>query len=320
MVEADKPVDGYNNSDKLAIALACLAGVMAIVLFLVEKTPFTVVGLLLLMVTLSVYPILHFVRRTNFRTAILACVTIGTLVFGWYVWPKSKLPNGQAKSSAQPSTPPSQMADVGANPNSGNSSVPSNPVKKHRPKSSNFQRRDAQAVSTSGSNSPAVGSITQGEGSALSINQQGGITAGTINFAPPQRTISQADKLKLISLLSQHPGKAVFGALGTDPASESFKFAQVLYDIFASSGWTTNAKTGMQIMPMMAQKPWSGVEVDFEGDPKDFPTPDYDRVPPDCLFVARALIAAHVKTVHIGPEPGVTKDHVLIIVGPNPDN
>lgn len=100
MVEEVKPMDGYSTSDRLAIALACLAGVMAIILFLVEKTPFTVVGLLVLMVALFAYPVLHFVPRINFRVALLACMLIGTIAFGWYVWPKSKLPSDQAGSKS----------------------------------------------------------------------------------------------------------------------------------------------------------------------------------------------------------------------------
>lgn len=38
---------------------------------------------------------------------------------------------------------------------------------------------------TTGNNSPPVGSVTQGSGSALSVNQQGGITVGTINLESP---------------------------------------------------------------------------------------------------------------------------------------
>ena len=50
----------YDTSDLHAIAFASLAGVMAIILFLVEKTPLTVVRLLVVMVVPSIYPILHF--------------------------------------------------------------------------------------------------------------------------------------------------------------------------------------------------------------------------------------------------------------------
>jgi hypothetical protein len=57
MAEEPRPSSGgerYSASDKLALALACLAGVVAIVLFLVEKTRFTVQLLLASMVALSI--------------------------------------------------------------------------------------------------------------------------------------------------------------------------------------------------------------------------------------------------------------------------
>jgi len=53
----------YNTSDKLGIALACLRASWPIILFLVEKTPLTVILLLSLMVALAIYPILHFAKR-----------------------------------------------------------------------------------------------------------------------------------------------------------------------------------------------------------------------------------------------------------------
>lgn len=77
----------YNTSDKLAIALACLAGVLAIILFLIEKTPATVLFLLLSMFALCVYPILHFAKRVVWRGLAFVGFGIGTLLFGWYVWP-----------------------------------------------------------------------------------------------------------------------------------------------------------------------------------------------------------------------------------------
>ena|ERR1035437_3324026 len=82
--------DDYTFSDKLAVALACLAGIMAIILFLAEKAPLTVVSLLLLMVALAIYPIMHFVRRQGWRIAAFVCFLIGTLLFGWRVWPTAK--------------------------------------------------------------------------------------------------------------------------------------------------------------------------------------------------------------------------------------
>jgi hypothetical protein len=77
----------YNTSDKLGIALACMAGVMAIILFLVEKTPLTIVCLLLLMASLLVFPILHFAKRIPWRIGIFIVCGFCTLSFGWLVWP-----------------------------------------------------------------------------------------------------------------------------------------------------------------------------------------------------------------------------------------
>jgi hypothetical protein len=73
---------GKSDSDRLAIALTCLAGIMAIVLFLVEKTPATVIGLLLGMAALSVYPVWHFVRGRVARFVVLVCGVLLTVLFG----------------------------------------------------------------------------------------------------------------------------------------------------------------------------------------------------------------------------------------------
>lgn len=77
----------YNTSDSLAIALTCVAAVMAIVLFLLEKTPFWVVTLLMFMLALSIYPILHFVRSRPLRALVFIMAVGGTVAFGWAVWP-----------------------------------------------------------------------------------------------------------------------------------------------------------------------------------------------------------------------------------------
>jgi len=102
----------YSTSDKLAIALACLTGIMAIILFLVEKTPATVVSLLLLMLALSVYPILHFAKRIGVRMTVFSLFVVGTLLFGWYVWPHNhpiSANNQETKQSPQePQQPKSE--------------------------------------------------------------------------------------------------------------------------------------------------------------------------------------------------------------------
>lgn len=82
----------YSNSDRFGVVLACLAGVMAIVLFLVEKTPFTVVTLLILMVLLATYPVMHFIRRSTWRGVTLLAIVGCTVLFGHSVWPHKESP------------------------------------------------------------------------------------------------------------------------------------------------------------------------------------------------------------------------------------
>ncbi len=90
---------------------------------------------------------------------------------------ESKQPGKNQTSDSNPTsnTPAPSTANIPAK---------TKPVKtKSRPKEPETER--APSVSSSGTDSPAIGSITQGPGSALSINQQGGITAGTVNnFGP----------------------------------------------------------------------------------------------------------------------------------------
>src|SRR5262249_53357002 len=61
--EPEPTIAGWNNSDKLAVALFFLALAAAIILYLVEKTTLVVVLLLVLLVASLVYPVLHFFRR-----------------------------------------------------------------------------------------------------------------------------------------------------------------------------------------------------------------------------------------------------------------
>lgn len=103
MAESAKRTERLSDSDKLGVVLACLAGVMGIILFLVPKTPATVAVLLVAMVGLSVYPILHFVRRSALRIGTLCCVVLATTALGCYVWPETGLSNDQSDTSAQPS-------------------------------------------------------------------------------------------------------------------------------------------------------------------------------------------------------------------------
>jgi len=58
---------------------------------------------------------------------------------------------------------------------------------------------------------PSIGRITQGTGSAFSINQQGGVTAGTINIGEQPRVITPEDKEQLKSHLQGFHSKVSIG-------------------------------------------------------------------------------------------------------------
>ena len=79
--------------------------------------------------------------------------------------------------------------------------------------------------------------ISIGPNSVVSLNQQGGVTAGTVNInASPPRAIPN-DKYELLkSDISLHPGEGIdINCLMSD--EETFMFASQLKTLFQSSGW-----------------------------------------------------------------------------------
>jgi hypothetical protein len=111
------PTKDITPSDRLAIALTCLAGIMAIILFFVEKTRWSIFMLLTLMVLLAIYPVLHFIKRRGLQATTLILVLVGTLLFGYNLWPKtvtaiaaSPAPFSQTSGSTAAHSPPSKPA------------------------------------------------------------------------------------------------------------------------------------------------------------------------------------------------------------------
>ena len=156
------------------------------------------------------------------------------------------LPKQQAVTTYNPpasnvAATTSQAAEANAKSEASDSSSPNNPAKKHTARKLNPRIPDTPSVSSSGSGSPAIGSITQGSESALSVNQQGGITAGTIIGAPPcpWNLLTQRDFIKIAMLLSSPPAK-IYVAIpqGNDDAA---RFAGYLASaITRISHWNTD--------------------------------------------------------------------------------
>lgn len=100
-------------SDRLAVALACLAAVLALALLWMERTPIwagvTIAGML----ALIVYPVVHFApsRKAGIPVLLVAWAVIG--FFGWNIWPHRSAaanPLKPAATAAAPSTTIDQRA------------------------------------------------------------------------------------------------------------------------------------------------------------------------------------------------------------------
>lgn len=95
-----------------------------------------------------------------------------------------------------------------------------------------------KAPAKTGTDGPSIGSVTQGSGSALSVNQSGGITAGTINYLPPQRILtSEQQKILVATLKSVCPFEvAVRGVPGN---AESLEYATQITRAIEQAGCKT---------------------------------------------------------------------------------
>jgi hypothetical protein len=162
---------GLSTSDHVAIGLTCLSGVMAIVLFFVEKTPFWTATLLTLMFAMLIHPVFRLSKSKATRTCLLTVAVFLTAGFGWHVWPKAK-PSEVGTNAQNGSGVPSQQDQLqqkATAPTKGAQNV-------SRPKAdkpAHPKPTAAPSVSTSGSNSPAVGGINQGPGSIAQVGGSG---------------------------------------------------------------------------------------------------------------------------------------------------
>lgn len=136
------------------------------------------------------------------------------------------------------------------------------PSKQKTPSESPKVSGSTPAVSTSGTGSPAVGSVTQGAGSAFSINQQGGITAGTINYATPNRRLTDDQKASLESCLRANPG--TFSVSALSGIAKLYKYAQDWAEVFSAAGWKNENAIPVMSFEVGAGD-WSGLRIGLFG-------------------------------------------------------
>ncbi|MGB0117777.1 MAG: hypothetical protein WBP73_13280 [Terriglobales bacterium] len=103
--------------------------------------------------------------------------------------------------------------------------------------------------------------ITQGSGSAFSINQQGGITAGTINYGAPDRRLTDDQKTSLENCLRTNPGKFSIVAL----SGKAYKYALDWSEVFSAAGWNNNENQIPVASGMIGAGDWSGLRFGISG-------------------------------------------------------
>jgi hypothetical protein len=86
----------WSTSDQLAVALFCLASVVAIVVFWIEKTPLWAGVSIVVLALLLIYPILHFASSLTARILICALAICGLGLFGRVIWPRTAVVSATA--------------------------------------------------------------------------------------------------------------------------------------------------------------------------------------------------------------------------------
>lgn len=150
----------WNSSDRLAAALACLAAVMGIVLFWVEKTPIVAALSIVGIAALLVYPIIHFLRPRNVRILVFVAAALLVTLFGYEIWPQRKV---EVPVSSPPYIPPRAVT----------------PPKVPPPRPVTHQRPNPKSPPVAVGGASLGGGIDQGD---CSVAQVGGIgNSATVN-------------------------------------------------------------------------------------------------------------------------------------------
>jgi hypothetical protein len=158
-------------------------------------------------------------RQRRFLYGGLAAICL--FAFGCWIFVRlrERKPD-QATASPRPA-PNAQLANDHASPAIGPSHTATSalvtPEKERKRQAVPVRKSSAPmqpSVSTSGDKSPAIGSVSQGAGSAFSVNQRGGITAGTLIVnapPPPQITWTQQSLASGINLWTGVPHWTIGG-------------------------------------------------------------------------------------------------------------
>jgi hypothetical protein len=96
---------GRTPSDRLAIALSCISGLMTVVPMWMEKTPIWAAGTVCVMALLVIHPVHHFVRPWKLKIPVLIVVWVFIALFGWKIWPHPVTALPQPVVRSEPAQP-----------------------------------------------------------------------------------------------------------------------------------------------------------------------------------------------------------------------
>jgi hypothetical protein len=159
---------GWSQSDSLAVALACLAGVMALALLFWKPTPGWAAGTLILMALLVAYPVYHFVPHWKARIPVLLIIWALIGLFGWKNWPRLEQNVGKNPPPPVGVTPQNPAAPQvpGPNPTPPAKLVPHVPIGSGTPSGHQVvpKQQECQTGSICNQDSPNQGTQTVNNG------------------------------------------------------------------------------------------------------------------------------------------------------------
>jgi hypothetical protein len=206
------------EGDALAIVLACFAGVAAFALFLIEKTPATVIVLLSFMAALLVYPIYRMVP-SRVPQIELFCVTLLLLIgFGWYVWPRKnpEIPVATSALREQPKPTPAPQTPQPETPK------PTRTAKKPKLKTVPDIQQPKGDTSSPTVNTGPCSNVQFGN------NNQATVNCGSVPF----RTLTESQKQGITRFLQTVPKSVLIAVGGVYGSGDAFNYAGDFLPLF----------------------------------------------------------------------------------------
>jgi hypothetical protein len=288
----------WSRSDSLAVALACLAGVMALALLFWKATPGWVVGTLIAMAVLMVYPVCHFAHSGKARVPILLIVWVVIGLFGWKNWPRPE-------SHAAPDVPVAAVAP-------SNSAPQTAPEKNAKPTP---HLKTTQPAPQQPPSQPQASPSTQTQECQGSIcNQNSPVDAPQTvnNFGPVARHLTADQKAAIVSALAGKQVKATFISLSDVP--DARQFAYELCDAFKDANLIRECSVGS----MMSGSPIVGIRITFKGNVVKQGDKIFFPWDSPVGIVDKALLAAGLDQITVSPEPTFEDGAVDVVVGAPP--